>query len=269
MRVLFIDCYTLESGASGLASNAPPPSSMVIGYGITASRVLCDWLERSNVTLIRPLRDTAPHSDGSRVARLKWVLQGYQKIAEAVMRSRPDVILAFHSFAAFPAEIKRILLEIGIQVPLVAYTHGSHWDPSDTVRLESYPGLELLDLANLSCLDRVLFDSEFIRDTVLANVAGFNQRVSDSIRARSSVVGLPLDTEFIDSLRTDQSYALPTIVFNHAPVAAKDPVSFVRVLGQVMAITPRYGGPTSRYRQHSMRASASPRWRQCIPRTAA
>lgn len=232
MRVLFIDCYQVESGIPGHSPKVP--SSMSIGYGVTASRVICDWLERSNVTLIRPLRETAPYSDGSRAARLKWVLRGYRKIADAAIRFRPDVILAFHSFAAFPTEVKRILLELDIQVPIVAYTHGSHWDPSDKVRHESYPGLEILDLANLSCLDRVLFDSQFICDTLLANVAKFNQHASDSIKAKSAVVGLPLDTELIDSLKTAESSPFPTIVFNHAPVAAKDPASFVRVLRRVM-----------------------------------
>lgn len=232
MKVLFVDCYMLDSKAADFDNG--PPSSMSIGYGVTSSRVLCDELTRSGVTLIRPLKDISPYSDGTRAARLRWVLRGYRQIADAAMLTRPDVIFAFHSFAAFPTEIRRILFELDLHIPIVAYTHGSHWDFSDLVRQQKYPGLELLDLANLACLDRVLFDSEFICDAVISNIATFNRDIADYIKSRSSVVGLPLDTLFIDSIRTTEKFALPTIVFNHAPVDAKDPASFIRVVRRVL-----------------------------------
>jgi len=207
---------------------------MAIGYGITAGRVIRQCLAKHGFKLIRPLAETEPYADGSRAARLRWVLRGYERIAEAVVTQHPDLVFVFHSFNAFPAEIRRILLEVGSPTPIVGYTHGSHWDPSDSERKSRYPGLELLDLANLVVMDQILFDSEFMRDTVLDNVRRHNLGIAELVAQKSRVVGLPIDTRFIDLHRSSARFPHTTVVFNHAPVAAKNPIEFIKVMDRVM-----------------------------------
>jgi len=118
---------------------------------------------------------------------------------------------------------------------MVGYTHGSHWDPSDGERKTKYPGLKVLDLANLTVLDWVLFDSEFMMKTVLDNVRDYNLGTADVIASKSRIVGLPIDTEFIDLQRPDRRFPRTTVVFNHAPVTAKNPAEFIRVIERVMS----------------------------------
>jgi hypothetical protein len=229
-RILYLDCYTLDG-----ASRARVPSSMSIGYGVTASHVIRQCLLQQGFQLIRPLADTEPYTDGSRAARLRWVLRGYERIADAVETQRPDLVFIFHSFNAFPSELRRILLELRSSIPMVGYTHGSHWDPSDIERHTQYPGLEILDLANLAVLDHILFDSEFIRDTVIDNVRNYNSDTADIIAGKSRIVGLPIDTELIDSYRSARRFSRTTVVFNHAPVAAKNPIEFINTIERVMS----------------------------------
>ncbi|MGP3915193.1 glycosyltransferase [Nonomuraea sp. 10N515B] len=208
---------------------------MSIGYGVTASRVIRDSFRTSGFELVRPMADLEPFADGSRSARLRWVLRGYERIAEVIAERPPDLIFVFHSFSAFPAEIRRIMLELGTPVPMIGYTHGSHWDPSDSFRRNLYPELEMLDLANLLALDRILFGSDFIKTAVLDNVAGLNHEVAQAMAARSVVTGIPIDTEFIDHCRTDEKYSRTTVVFNHALIPAKNPLAFIGVIERVMA----------------------------------
>ncbi len=207
---------------------------MSIGYGVTAGQVIRQYLLQQGFELIRPLADIKPYTDGSREARLRWVLRGYQRIVDAVIKHQPDLVFIFHSFNAFPAEVRRILLELGSPIPMVGYTHGSHWDPSDSERKAHYPGLEVLDLANLMALDQILFDSESIRSTVIDNVRSYSAATADLIAGKSRVVGLPIDTKYIDSHRSDKVFPRATVVFNHAPVPAKNPVEFIRVMRRVM-----------------------------------
>lgn len=207
---------------------------MSIGYGVTAGRVIRGCLLQHGFRLIRPLAHTEPYDDGSRESRLRWVLRGYERIMDAVGTERPDLVFFFHSFNAFPTEVLRILIEAGLKIPMVGYTHGSHWDPSDYERKTRYPGLEMLDLANLVSLDQILFDSEFMRNTVVDNVRLHNSETADAIVEKSHVVGLPIDTDLIDSYRPGQRFPRTTVVFNHAPVAAKNPVEFIRVIERVM-----------------------------------
>ncbi|MFF5114992.1 glycosyltransferase [Streptosporangium sp. NPDC000509] len=208
---------------------------MSIGYGITASSVIRSSLSKSGFELIRPLAELEPFDDGSRSARLRWVLRGYERIAADIAERRPDLIFVFHSFSAFPTEIRRIMIELGIQVPMIGYTHGSHWDPSDSFRRNLYPQLEMLDLANLMALDRILFGSDFIKTTILDNVGSLNHGIARSVAARSVVTGIPIDTGFIDDCRTYEKYSRTTVVFNHALVPAKNPLQFISMIKRVMA----------------------------------
>jgi glycosyltransferase involved in cell wall biosynthesis len=232
-RVLYLDGYTVPAE---LAGPGGAPSSDAIGYGITASSAIRTGLEAAGFGVIRP-EIAVPDDSDARVARLRWLLSSYDGVLDAVSTSPPDVIFVFHAFSVFPAEIRRVLLDLGLELPMVGYTHGSHWDPTDTFRFEVYPGMDLLDLANLHILDRVFLVSDYMRETLRRTISAFNAPLAKSLDTKYEVVGLPLDVEHIDACRTDARWARPTVVFNHAPVASKNPGLFVRVMRRVL---PRY-----------------------------
>jgi len=243
-RVLFLDGYTVLAGHARQAGGAPP--SDAIGYGVTASAAIRTGLAAAGFDLARP-EVAVPASGGAgaagaagageddeRVGRLRWLLSSYDGVLDVLSTSPPDVVFSFHAFSTFPVEIRRMLLDLGLDVPLVGYTHGSHWDPSDTFRFQAYPGMELLDLANLHVLDRVLLVSDYLRATLWDTISAFNAPLAKSLDAKCEVVGLPLDVERIDAYRTQERWSRPTIVFNHAPVASKNPDLFARVMCRLL-----------------------------------
>jgi glycosyltransferase involved in cell wall biosynthesis len=233
-RILYLDGYTVP--AEEVLSIRGAPSSDAIGYGITASTAIRGGLRAAGFDVVQPKIAVSDEKD-KRVARLRWLLSSYDGMLDVLSTSPPDVVFSFHAFSTFPTEIRRLLLDLGLQIPLVGYTHGSHWDPTDSFRFQAYPRMELLDLANLHVLDRILLVSDYLRGVLRDTISAFNAPLAKSLDAKCEVVGLPLDVERIDACRTDERWARPTVVFNHAPVASKNPELFVRVLHRVL---PRY-----------------------------
>jgi glycosyltransferase involved in cell wall biosynthesis len=233
-RVLYLDGYTVPAEQAGPGG---APSSDAIGYGITASAAIRRGLGAAGFDLIRPEFPIRRGESDARVARLRWLLSSYDGVLDVLSGSPPDMIFCFHAFSVFPVEIRRMLLDLGLELPLVGYTHGSHWDPTDTFRFEVYPRMELLDLANLHVMDRVFLVSDYMRATLWRTISAFNAPLAKSLDAKYEVVGLPLDVERIEACRTDERRPRPTVVFNHAPVASKNPELFVRVMRRVL---PRY-----------------------------
>jgi glycosyltransferase involved in cell wall biosynthesis len=232
LRVLYLDTYTVSDPKVGI------PSSDAIGYGLTASGAIQRGLADLGFEVVRPQPEGASRRGSPRYARLQWIIDGYRSILDALRASPPDLIFSFHIFSAFPVELRRILLDLGLSIPLVGYTHGSHWDETDAFRFEAYPGLELLDLANLDVLDRVLLVSEYMRSTLRRSIGAFHAGVAEQIDAKACVVGLPIDIATIDRYSTTESFERLTVVFNHAPVSSKNPALFVRVMSSVMARYP-------------------------------
>lgn len=232
--MLYLDGYTLP--AVRRQPSGGMPSSDAIGYGITASAAIRTGLSAAGWEVERP-EIIIPDGEDERVRRLRWLLSAYDGALDVVSTSPPETVFIFHAFSVFPSEIRRMMLDLGLDVPLVGFTHGSHWDPTDTYRLHAYPGMELADLANLSVLDRVFLVSNYMRETLWSTISAFNAPLAKSLDARCEVVGLPLDVARIDACRTDERWPLPTVVFNHAPVTSKDPDLFVRVMRRVL---PRY-----------------------------
>jgi glycosyltransferase involved in cell wall biosynthesis len=227
-RVLYLDGYTVPDPKVGV------PSSDAIGYGITASAVIREGLRALGLDVVRPRLDPSPAGTGGPEERLSWILSNYRSVLRILSEDPPDVIFCFHVFTAFPAEIRRMLLDLGMSIPIVGYTHGSHWDPTDTFRTETYPGLEVLDLANLHVLDRVLLVSEYMRTTLRDTIGVFNPTVAEQVDAHAAVVGLPLDVDRIDACRSGRRFPRTTVVFNHAPVSSKNPDLFARVMARVL-----------------------------------
>ena len=230
-RLLYLDGYTVQGSRRGARS------SDAIGYGITASTAIRDGLRALGFDLRCPRSAASTAGGGDREERLSWILSTYRSVLRVLADDPPDVIFSFHAFSTFPAEIRRMALDLGRSIPIVGYTHGSHWDPTDTFRFEVYPGMELLDLANLSVLDRILLVSEYMRTTLRDNIGAFNASLAERLDAKAVVVGLPLDVRRIDACRTEQPAPRTTVVFNHAPVSSKNPDLFIRVMARVL---PRY-----------------------------
>jgi glycosyltransferase involved in cell wall biosynthesis len=227
-RVLYVDGYTVPDPKVGV------PSSDAIGYGITASSAIRDGLAARGLDVVRPRLDLPPTEPGGPDQRLSWILANYRGVLRELVEDPPDVIFCFHIFSVFPVEIRRMLLDLGLSVPIVGYTHGSHWDPTDTFRFETYPGMEVLDLADLHVLDRVLLVSEYMRTTLRTTIGAFNTPLAEQIDAHAAVVGLPLDVDRMDACRSDRRFSRPTVVFNHAPVSSKNPELFARVMARVL-----------------------------------
>lgn len=229
IRVLYVDTYTHTTPVNR------PVSSDAIGYGVTSSGAIVSRLRTlgCEVCVIRPrAAESTNHPDSE--LRLRGVLKAYQEILDALKKSAPDVIFVFHSFVVYPAEILRIMHDIGVHAPIVGYTHGSHWDPTDTFRFDHYPGLEMQDLANFTAMDRIFVVSNYMRDTLAAGIRVVNSSIAEDIVSKISVIGLPLNTALIDRERADTHTQSPTIVFNHAPVRSKRPDLFATVMHEIM-----------------------------------
>jgi glycosyltransferase involved in cell wall biosynthesis len=227
-RVLYLDGYTVPDPKVGV------PSSDAIGYGITASSAIRDGLAARGLDVVRPRLDLPPTGPGGPGQRLSWILANYRGVLRELVEDPPDVIFCFHVFSVFPVEIRRMLLDLGLSIPIVGYTHGSHWDPTDTFRSETYPGMEVLDLADLHVLDRVFLVSEYMRTTLRTTIGAFNTPLAEQIDAHAAVVGLPLDVDRMDACRSGRRFPRPTVVFNHAPVSSKNPELFARVMARVL-----------------------------------
>ncbi|MBX6390938.1 MAG: hypothetical protein IRZ08_18440 [Frankia sp.] len=227
MRVLFVPTYRHPAGA------ARATASDALGFGVTC----CD-------ALVAGLRDHGLAVDvvaSSARRQTVWVGETLERFEQSVRRDAHDVVLAFHAFWPFTADLRRILDEGGSR-PLVTYTHGSHWDRTDTFRAERYPRLRWADLGNLMAADRVLVVSDHLREVLLREVGSVSAQAAVELGGKLRTVGLPLDLARIDAARDG---ALPgpggprprRIVFNHAPIPAKQPGVFLDLVAEVLART--------------------------------
>jgi glycosyltransferase involved in cell wall biosynthesis len=73
-----------------------------------------------------------------------------------------------------------------------------------------------------------------MRTTLRATIGAFNTPLAEQIDAHAAVVGLPLDVDRMDACRSNRRFSRPTVVFNHAPVASKNPDLFARVMARVL-----------------------------------
>jgi glycosyltransferase involved in cell wall biosynthesis len=225
--VLFIDSF--RASARGAAT----ASSDSIGYGITAADAICRELAALGYEVLRPLIGPDGRARGD---RLDWTAASYVAILEMLRQCRVDLILCFHAFGPFPAEVRRMCLDLGRDIPIIGYTMGSHWDPTDDFRTTHYPGMQVVDLANLHVLDRILLVSHHLRAVLDEHIAQFNPGLGAELAARMTVVGLPIDTDLIDACRpTGAGSPRTRVVFNHAPIASKRPEVFLDVAAELLS----------------------------------
>lgn len=246
VRLLFVPSF-VESDRAGL----PEASSDSVGYGATSSRALISALESQGYEI-------TVAAVTAEVRGTEWVPAVLQALHDRLSRRVPDAVLSFHAFSPFAADVRRMLDDLHIQVPFVAYTHGSHWDPTDLFRSERYPSLRWADLGNLLAADRVLTPSEYLRETISANVARVCRDAAVDLEGRLRVVGLPIDSARLERTRRPKDSTPPTVLFNHAMIPAKRPEAFLRILPELFRASDcrvvmtraslaseRYGAPLS------------------------
>ena len=224
MRVIFLQGF--------VSPQRDYKASDAVGYGITAAEALSEALSACGVDVVavKPRRRPSPDMERQRLA---WILDGYKALLDLDLHGL-DLIFIFHSFQHFPSEVRRILLDLKAPIPIVGYTHGSHWDPTDLFRFIHYPGMEVTDLANLLCLDRVLLPSHYLRGVLLENIARWQPEAAGQLGGKMAVVGLPISTRRLDAGRTEERFDRPTIVFNHSLIPSKAPEVFLEVATQVL-----------------------------------
>lgn len=224
MRVLFFQGF--------VSPDLDYKASDAVGYGITSAEAIIEALSALGVEVLAVRPPAQPSLDGER-RRLAWIIDGYKALLDLELR-RDDLIFIFHIFQHFPAEVRRLLQDLKTPLPVVGYTHGSHWDPTDVYRFIHYPGMEVTDLANLLCLDRVLVPSHYLRGVILENIGKWQPEAASRLEGKTAVVGLPISARSLDASRSEERFDRPTIVFNHALIPSKAPEVFLEVAEQVL-----------------------------------
>lgn len=209
-----------------------------LGYGVTAGGALRAGLKRRNYQIV----DTAELVDTSARTKLAFVHETYRVLSQIPMDD-VDAVLVFHSFHQFPAEIRRIMCERKLpSMPIVGFTHGSHLDETDLWRTDHFPGMEVADVGNLACLDRVLVVSHYFRDLLTQRSRAFGSSISDRLASRMVVTGLCVDPSLIDpqrqAFRETKAGNPITVVFNHSATQAKAPERCFEVMRRIMAVAP-------------------------------
>lgn len=222
MRILFVATYLHPADAG------PTGVSGAMGYSVTCADALVAGL------LGLGLQVDVVQSDARRLT--VWTGEILAAVEAAVTTSRYDVVLAFHALWPFTADL-RWVLDDTVSLPLVTYTHGSHWDETDLFRFEHYPKLRWADLGNLMAADRVLVVSEYMRRTILGSVFSVSEKAAGELTGKIRAVGLPIDLERIDAARRPGPGNGMTIVFNHAPNTAKQPGVFLDVAAEILERT--------------------------------
>jgi glycosyltransferase involved in cell wall biosynthesis len=229
MRLLYVDTFT-----SPPTREQEPPSSDSIGYGVTSASAIVAELRRRDLEIITLHPQLPPHAE-PKARRAYWTSRVYTDIVDILCAEPPDVIFIFHIFSTFPAVVRKAIQDLGLNVPIVGYTHGSHWDPTDLYRFERHPGLKFADLGNIEALDALFVTSVYMRDVLVDSIKQTSPELAAAVAAKTAVVGLPLDTPRIDQQQVPAGAQRLTVVYNHAPIASKRPDVFIEVAGRVLA----------------------------------
>ncbi|MEE8239428.1 MAG: glycosyltransferase [Nitrososphaerales archaeon] len=209
-------------------------ASDAVGYGHSTSDVFAKYLPKLGVNLTSYDDKTHNHDENVEVRRLRWIYRSYEWLIDEVRQKEYDAVMIFHAFQQFPSDVKRILADLELRTPLVAYSLGSHWDPTDTFRSLYYPDHSMSDLGNLLCADRVLVVSRYFRDVVVNNVSKLSKNIAKKLDAKIRVVGLPLNTELLDNHKADKGFEGTSIIFNHTLLPSKNPFSFLKICSNLL-----------------------------------
>lgn len=220
-NILYLDSYTHSNGESNASDE--------IGYGITATEVIKKHLR----LLGHNVHDLSAYRIKAN-SKLDWIQESYSLLRNLSLNDY-NVIFIFHIFQQFPCEIRRILLERGYRhIKIIGYTHGSHWDYTDTFREIFYPGMRMTDLANLLSMDGVLVVSHYFRKVLLQSVRSFSTTAASDLERRLIVTGLPINNYLIDRYYTSTKTDKVQIVFNHSPTISKAPELFFGIMEHIL-----------------------------------
>jgi len=224
-RCIFLDAFTDPSFKS--------VSSAEIGFGISSAVALKSGLAKLGFLIVEVKNNVIGD-----LSKLEWIYECYKQL-HALQPQQYDVVLVFHSLIHFPGEIKRLINHHTKRgCPILAYAHGSHWDPTDSIRAQSSPGLLLQDLSNLLTSERLLLVSKFYYDKLRTQLSTLGPLIQNRFQEVARVVGLPIDTDLIDELRDVRDYAKPHsavhILFNHALRRPKRPDVAFSVMDKVL-----------------------------------
>jgi len=73
-----------------------------------------------------------------------------------------------------------------------------------------------------------------MKETLHTNIGNLNANLAHLIDNKVRVVGLPIDIDTIERYRVDEHFPRTTILYNHAPISAKDPMLFINAIAEVM-----------------------------------
>jgi glycosyltransferase involved in cell wall biosynthesis len=234
LRVLYVPMLSYKG--------PPYPRSVAsaeIGFGRNSSEALVEALRSRGVTVdVVPGDPTFPA--GGTLAAITWRAHAYDEVLRAAADLKPDVILVFHLFSQFASEVRRGLLDTGLDIPMAAYLHGSHWDWTDRFRQARYPGLDLAELGSMAALDRIYCPSAYMQEQVLGRVSHANPGLGAALLARSRVLGIPYPASELASVTRPASRHDRTvrIVYNHALIPSKRPELFVAFVDGLAARRP-------------------------------
>jgi glycosyltransferase involved in cell wall biosynthesis len=209
-------------------------ASDAVGYGHTTNNVFAHYLPKLGVNLTSYNDETLNHDENIEVRRLRWIYRSYEWLLDAVRQKEYGAIMIFHGFQQFASDVKRIIADLELRTPLVAYSHGSHLDPTDMFRSLYYPDHSMSDLGNLLCADRVLVVSRYFRDVLVNNVSKLSKNIATELDTKLRVVGLPLNTELLDRYKADKGFERTSIIFNHALLPSKNPFSFLKICSKLL-----------------------------------
>lgn len=206
-----------------------------LGYWGSSDKVIKNYFLQSGHRVCSiPQTYLATDDQDIKMREMLWLTTSYAELAELPWE-RFDVVFMSQIFYLCAGEVKRILCYLGKRnLPIVGYTHGSHWDPSDTYRLERYPGLHMTDLANLYSLDRILVVSNYMKGVLVKNISELNAGIGQEIHTKARVVGLPINTELLDKCRTTDKFESTTLIYNHSLIQSKNPEMFFRVISKIL-----------------------------------
>jgi glycosyltransferase involved in cell wall biosynthesis len=227
-RCIFLDTFTDPTFAS--------VSSAEIGFGISSATALKVGLAELGFSIVEVRKNVSAD-----LSKLNWIYECYQQV-HALRPRQHDVVIIFHSLVHFPGEIRRLINHHTKHgCPILAYAHGSHWDPTDSIRSQSSPRLLLQDLANLLTSERLLLVSRFYYDKLRTHLLPLGSLIQDRFEDVARVVGLPIDTDSIDRVRPSPSRSkgdlgsAVQVLFNHALRRPKRPDIALAVMEKVLS----------------------------------
>lgn len=245
MRVLFVPTYRHDP-AAGTAT-----ASDALGFGVTCCDALVAGLRQIGIDVRVLSIDQAGPGGGARGGarggqgrgtdggQTGWLAAALCAFDRAMAGGDSyDAVLAFHAFWPFTSDLRRIMADQDRHCPLITYTHGSHWDPTDLFRFERYPELRWTDLGNLLAADRVLTVSTYMSRTLVRTVRRASREAAAELESKVRTVGLPLDIARIDAAARPDGGEPMTVVFNHSMTTAKRPDVFLAVAAEVLRQSP-------------------------------